>query len=71
MLVIEDGATPAAMVLSALAAWAGGTSQSRLKPSLMRLTHRAAIGIQENVFGPIIIEKGEHLIAEFPSQFGF
>jgi hypothetical protein len=32
---------------------------------------QSAIGIQENALGPIIIEKGEHLIAEFSSQFGF
>ena len=57
-------------MLSALAAWAGGTSQAD-EAFAHALDPQSAIGIQENIFGPIIVEKGEHLIAEFPSQLGF
>ena len=68
--MIEDVPRQAAIVLSALAAWPGNFIEPT-EAFAHALHPQSAIGIQENVFGPIIIEKGEHLITEFPSQLCF
>ena len=71
MLVIEDGAPPCCNSAESTGRLGWRNFTEPTEAFAHALHPQSAIGIQENVFGPIIIEKGEHLIAKFPSQLGF
>ena len=71
MLVIEDGATPGCNGAERTGRLGRRNFAEPAEAFAHALHPQSAIGIQENVFGPIVIEKGEHLISEFPSQLGF